>query len=161
MEVIYVNIEIKSYTAGLVDGEGSIQINPSSSSSSKKKYWCLSVQVSGCCFEVFEELQKAWNLGGITHWTPSKGKAKQRSYNWRMYGKEAGVFLESILPYLRIKKINAEIAIDFLKNCGFKRGQISGEVRARRAELAMKMSEINRKYGKGKCKKNFDLNNIV
>lgn len=149
---------VKAYTAGLIDGEGSIQINPSAGNNNKK-FWGLTVQVSSCSLETLQEMQQIWSIGKVTSWTPNKGTAKQQSHNWRIYSEQCEYLLRMVLPYLRIKHKNAEIALEFRKVCGFQRGGITPEIREQRLKLALELRELNRKYGKGKIR-NTDFSNI-
>jgi intein/homing endonuclease len=144
--------ELLAYTAGFMDGEGSIQINPSKSASNKR-YWGLTVQVSSCNIEVLEWLRLSWNgIGTIHSWNPNKGRAKQQSHNWRIYSKQAEYLLKKIQPYLQIKSENARVALEFRKLTGFTRGQITEKIASQRLFLATQMRDLNRRYGKGKIK---------
>lgn len=137
------------YTAAFIDGEGSIQINPSKGSSSGKKYWCLTVQVSSSCFEVLDSLHNEWKIGHITSWKP-KGKEKyRRSYNWRVYSTQADELLKTIMPYMRIKQENAKIGIEFLKLKGCTKNSLTEDIIHLRQTLAMQMGILNERYGKG------------
>ena len=43
-------------------------------------------------------------------------RKKKACYRWQVVCNEALLFLETILPYLKIKKKQAEVAIEFQKN---------------------------------------------
>lgn len=145
-------LETIIYTAGLLDGEGSIQINPSHSRNGGKCYWNLTVQVSSSCESVLRELCDSWGQGAITSWKPRGKYSYRRSFNWRIYSHDAEVFLRTVEPYLRIKRENAQVALEFRKHVGFKKGQLTPEVSKTRNDLAMKLRELNQRYGKGQCK---------
>jgi hypothetical protein len=142
---------IISYTAGLLDGEGSIQINPSKSASGKC-YWNLTVQISSGCRKVLDELHGCWNFGNVKSYQPKGKRSYRRSCYWRMYSKQAEEFLREILPHLRIKREHAELALEFRRYVGYRRGQLTEEISSKRNEIALKMRELNQLYGKGPLK---------
>jgi hypothetical protein len=131
-----------------VDGEGSIQIN-SSTNGSGKSYWGLTVQVSGNCGEVLTELRNEWNLGSVTKWRAKGAKEGRHSYNWRLYSKEAETLLNALLPHLRIKRQQAEVALNFRTFVAAGRGSLTAEMSAQRNALALQMKTLNQRYGKG------------
>jgi hypothetical protein len=60
-------------------------------------------------------------------------KVKERHKNawiWQIFGKDAVTFLESILPYLKLKRPEAEIAIDFQTNRYNRKHKITNAERA-------------------------------
>ena len=99
-----------AYIAGLFDGEGCIRINKNSA---KHNYYTMHVMVNmswqwmpeflRCCF------------GGAVH------KRKMDKYYpnakdqwcWLINGQEAVEFLTSVMPYLKLKRAEAELAIVF------------------------------------------------
>ena len=143
--------ELIAYTAGLVDGEGSIQINPNGlkKGSKRNRYWGLSIQVSSGDGKNLKRLCKEWGVGKVGEWLPKGSRKDRRSYNWRLYSKEAELFLQTILPYLRIKKQNAKLALKFRKLVGFSSWHLPEKVSEKRTLLALKMRELNQKFGKG------------
>lgn len=98
-----------AYFAGLIDGEGCIGINKFRIKN-HYTYWRLRIQVtntdSNICFWLKRE------LGGCvsTHHPHFPWSTR---YVWAITGKKAGELLKKILPYLRIKKFQAELAIQF------------------------------------------------
>jgi len=142
-----INQKIILYTAGFVDGEGSIQINPAKSG--KKSYWGLTIQTTNSDKDVLEYLRNEWGgIGTVTGYKPNK--SKNRSYNWRIYSKEAELFLNKLFPYLIIKKEEARLALEFRKLTGFKRGQLTETISKKRTKIAMRLREIHRTIGKAK-----------
>lgn len=148
------NKTIIAYTAGILDGEGSIQINPSKNYQNPfgKKYWSLTVQISSNNLKVLNYLQKNWNIGFITKWKARGAKLGRSSYNWRIYSKHAQKLLTILYPFLIIKKSQAKIGLKFIKYVGYKRNRITGKISKIRNNLAFKMKELNDKNGKGNIK---------
>ena len=146
---------VRAYTAGILDGEGSVQLNPSKSKTNGKKYWCLTVQVSSGDTELLEWLKVTWGIGNVGVYKP-KGSVNFRVNGcWRCYSKEATILLKAVLPYLRIKKKHAETALEFKEKCSPRMEKNSGrakqltpELIARRRELAIELAMLNAKSGK-------------
>ena len=91
-----------AYFAGFFDGEGSIGIY-------KKKYVVCVVQ---CDPRPLNRMKEIWG-GNI--YVQTKMKATHRSkYIWQTHGLEARPFLSDVLPFLRVKKEQAEIYLSVL-----------------------------------------------
>lgn len=135
------------YTAGLVDGEGSIQINPTKGSGGR--YWLLTVQVSGNGESFLKNLRAEWSgIGSLTYWKPRGAKPNRVSCNWRFYSGTAEWFLRLLVPHLRVNKEQAEVALEFRKYVGSGPGSLTPEMKAKRTELAVRMRELNDRNGK-------------
>lgn len=94
-----------AYTAGLLDGEGSISITP-------KLY--LSVKIRNTDKPVLLWLQEVLHRflaksGGLY----KNNSTNKQCFSLEFNGKHAKSVLEFLLPYLRIKKRQAELAIEF------------------------------------------------
>lgn len=99
-----VDIDI-AYIAGFFDGEGSIFI-----SKSRKQYF-LTVSISNTDKSVLESIQRI--MGGSLSKSPDKRENCSHLFRLRLYCDEAKKFLEKILPYLKIKKEQAKLSIEF------------------------------------------------
>ncbi len=106
-------IEQLAYTAGIIDGEGSISILRNKDSKRNGFYYYLVVQVGNTNEWLVLWLQA--NYGGAVHKYEHLKKHQKPVYLWRFGGSPALELLESIAPYLHIKKVQAEIAIKFQK----------------------------------------------
>jgi len=101
-----------AYTAGIIDGEGCIHIRRQQD----KRYnnclkYGLNVQVTSTDEWLCKWLQMAW--GGSVYYG-KKNNPKWRSYwCWSIVNRQALSFLKSISAYLRLKKPQADIAIQF------------------------------------------------
>ena len=95
---------IEAYAAGMIDGDGSIQIQRISIGRFR-----LVVYLSGCNPAPLDELQSHWG-GGITETTLRTGR---QYFRWGLTSTRAANFLEEILPYLRGKFDQATLALKF------------------------------------------------
>lgn len=128
-----------AYTAGFVDGEGSIQINMTKREG--HTYWALLIQVSNCRGDILQELQREWGIGTVTSWQP-KGNARL-AYNWRICSAQSSWFLRTIQPYLRVKAKHAEVALAFRELTCRLGHHLSQEQLAEQRRLATMMHTLN------------------
>ena len=116
--------EILAYTAGIMDGEGSICIAksaPSVKNGTKSPSHWLQVGIINTNRELIEWLEKTFG-GHISDNSHSPSRKRQRPcWAWRVTSIQAKIFLQSIYPYLKIKKKQAKLAIEFQE----KRNKIS------------------------------------
>lgn len=105
-----------AYIAGLLDGEGCIYISknrPSKRTRTVNPFYRLYVVISNTHLGAMVWLHN--QLGGSL----AQQKATRTSFssnpiwNWRLSTRQAARFLEAVLPYLRIKKEQAEVALEF------------------------------------------------
>lgn len=99
-----------AYAAGLFDGEGSVLILAEQDAKHR-----LRIKVANTDHAVINWLQSIF--GGISNDNLSptrKRKPNEKdAWEWRLNGKEAGQFLVLISPFLKIKREQARIAIEF------------------------------------------------
>lgn len=120
-----INNEILAYVAGLFDGEGSIVIGVSKPSIKKRmkspSHW-LQVGISNTNKEIIDWLKN--NFGGhISNrsYSPSR-KNCIPSWEWRVMSNKAKDFLINISPFVRIKKKQVKLAIQFQEERMYKGG---------------------------------------
>lgn len=99
-----------AYFAGLFDGEGCISIDKDYKG---KVYLTLSCRVAMTNLWVLQALKFAFG-GSVRSVKKQKNHWKQ-AWIWRVSAQLALSFLEQILPYLKLKKPEAEIAIKFAR----------------------------------------------
>jgi len=108
--------ETLAYTAGLIDGEGNIGvqgIKPAGHHKRPNHY--LVVRISMCDLPIIEWLHDTFG-GFVTTRTnhPSRQNNNRRpQWAWAIYSSDAQIFLEQVLPYLQVKRRQAELAIEF------------------------------------------------
>jgi LAGLIDADG endonuclease len=106
----------KAYIAGFFDGEGCISIlKHFAGGKHKSSTYALTVILSqNGTIPLFEMLELT-GVGSIHEKTQNPG-----SYNWQIRSIDASDFLKLILPYLKCKKEQAEVAIEFQGKQGHK-----------------------------------------
>ena len=103
-----------AYTAGIIDGEGCIHIRRQHD----KRYgncfkYTLSVSVTSAEEWLCKWLQFSWG-GSVHNQDRRKEHPKWKLYwHWAIASRQANAMLKAIVPYLRIKRPQAEIAIGF------------------------------------------------
>ena len=106
-----------AYAGGIVDGEGSIGIYPHSGARGENRtHPPLRAHVSVSQCDVRLPLWLKARFGGyINEWKPKKDYHRI-PWIWQITGtKQCLPFLETLLPYLMLKRQQAEIAIAFCK----------------------------------------------
>lgn len=101
-----------AYMAGLFDGEGSIYIGKASSHRQQLYSVCLSITNTDK-----DVLQWAVeHFGGAVSLKPAERAHYKTRYLWRAQAiRNTAIVLEQILPFLKIKKQQALLALRFLK----------------------------------------------
>lgn len=118
--------EKAAYAAGFTDGEGCIGIYQNGS------YLRLSLQIAQKDRGVLEYLRGF--LGGTI--TEVSWRSGSKGYHLCWYNAEAGAVLESLLPWLVLKKSQTRLAVEFVSLAGGVGVRLSAEARARRLEIA-------------------------
>lgn len=153
-----------AYTAGLLDGEGCISIGKHTPTSGSPQYQ-LSVRVSQKDGSAIDFL--SGNFGGsVNIQSQSKAtfatgdKEKDWIYSWTVEGTKAIFLLKQVLPFLRLKKKQAELAIQFQqrKTFGKKKTKENQKTFASlpeheieiREKMFQKMKELKREWSKSK-----------
>jgi hypothetical protein len=100
-----------AYAAGVLDSDGCICVSRPRKTSSNK--WNYSITVAVQQVDDGIPLWLASTFGGkVTSKRQFKpGKIYRPLYSWYLYCKNASVFLQAILPYLKLKRYRAELAI--------------------------------------------------
>jgi hypothetical protein len=97
-----------AYAAGIVDADGCIMVVK------YQKAAAVQVEITNTFIPLLEEIQAAW--GGTVVVRNSRGNGL-RCGGLRITGDEAIVLLEAIRPYLRVKEVEAWLALEFRANC--------------------------------------------
>ena len=102
-----------AYFAGHFDGEGCICISKESCKSSVHPQYRVHIQVSS----VDEWIIRQWHFsfGGLIFKGSPSNLRKHPLWVWKLKGGKTAEILKTLLPYLRLKKAQAEIAIGFCK----------------------------------------------
>ena len=104
-----------AYLAGLIDGEGSVIVNPYCPREGQRfKQYNLRVLVVNTNKEILEWIKSIFGGGVYSHGKPESIKHKQ-CYTWNIDAKKAEILLREVFPYLKIKKPQAKVALEFRK----------------------------------------------
>lgn len=105
--------EMKAYLAGLFDGEGSINIfKQTSRKDMKAPAYFLEISIGNTHRGVLQWILEHFG-GRLTHNAEQYTERNQRTWRWRASSNEAYEILIVILPYLIVKKDQAQVAIEF------------------------------------------------
>ncbi len=102
-----------SYLAGIIDGEGTILIVKQSQSTKKNPSFCLALSFCSTDKCLCDWVRDRFG-GSIVHSRQKNDKWKD-AYRWQIRSNNALKILLDILPFLIIKKIQADYAICFQK----------------------------------------------
>lgn len=112
-----------SYLAGFIDGEGYFGIYPVR----QGKHFISCVKVANTNKEIIEWLHSSF--GGFFYTRHFQSKSKD-AHTWTLTDKRVVPFIEKIVPYLKIKRPQAELVLKReklklkLKNMGERKGMV-------------------------------------
>ena len=134
--------ELLAYTAGLIDGEGYIGLIPHSVT---KNSYSPKVKVSSTTINLVEFLHD--NYGGhLDKLRIHSQENRKMSAMWTLSnGKNVGPFLKKLLPYLRVKNRQANLILEYIEKCTYKkmRGTEKKDVSRERFLLYKKIRLLN------------------
>lgn len=102
--------EERAYAAGLFDGEGCVSIGKGRRASAVVPIYSLSVKITQDDTEALHFIRNLW--GGQIRPRKPRPDGKIAS-DWTSHSRAAGLFLADILPFLIVKRDEAEIAVKF------------------------------------------------
>lgn len=131
------------YLAGIIDGEGSVQIEIQGINHSRKiNYYSIRLLVINTSRELMDWLYT--NFGGKV--TARKLIANRRQcYKWNICSFNASQILEHCLPYMIIKRHNAELLIEFMKTKPKGIWNVTPEIQEYRKHLYDLLKKLNSK----------------
>lgn len=102
-----------AYAAGLFDGEGYVGIGKhyTPNRPDRTPSYQIQCKVSMADIQAIEFLSVHW--GGRTYYSKQRSPKHRPVCQWVLLDKESVVFLKDILPYLKVKKERASIALEF------------------------------------------------
>lgn len=99
------------WAAGFFDGEGSVSITKRPRP--KRTYLTLCIRASQVTREPLEVFTELWGGTICTASRPSTEKNSRMIYQWNVSARTAGLALAELAPYLRVKKVQAELGLVF------------------------------------------------
>ena len=139
-----------AYIAGIIDGEGCIDLFKRKSAKYVAGYQLAPrITVTNTDICLLEYIKDFTNLGTIsTYERPNKPHWK-RAHLWQLYGSDnIKFFLESLLPYLRVKKQQACLLISFVSKTSKHHQGLSDDERKEQQIIFDQMKLLNKK-GRG------------
>ena len=103
--------ETLAYIAGLLDGEGSFMIEKKFSAHSEKIYYMPRIAITMCEEELLNTVKANLESGYITK---ALRKGNQRPAFSLTFGQGDIFWLPEVLPYLRLKKKQAQLLLDLV-----------------------------------------------
>ena len=134
------NTEFFAYMAGLFDGEGYVGVNRNSLNGRLG----LKIVIANTVRDPLDEARAHW--GGCFTRKPyrMRGSHWKDSWGWEITGSAAYGFLTDILPYLRIKKAQADCALQF--PIGKKRKPVTAEMQAQREAVRDELIALKKHF---------------
>jgi len=130
------------YTAGLFDGEGCITIQVENPGGRRKSpTHRLEAKITNKDFRLLNWLKHTFGGYICPHHKFSTSSASP-CWNWRIACKGAGKFLELVLPYLKSKTAQAQVAIAFSKLKRNHRTKLTDEQIAERVWYKQEISSL-------------------
>ena len=111
----------KAYLAGFFDGDGCVNIGTRQGKSHATVSYYLQVVFSQCDRPFLERWSIKVGMGSVYENAPLRHptiKQTKTLWHWRLMDRQAEAMLRMMLPYLDIKKDQAEIAIRFMRTKG-------------------------------------------
>ena len=133
----------KAYLAGLIDADGYITIKTT------RRTVYPEVGIAQTKFEALEWLADKFDANVSRHTRRREGRSGYHKMQMivRFHGSRAQLLCKTILPYLKIKKRQAEIILRF--PCDARDKGLSDEINAIRFELQSEIHKLNQRRGNG------------
>jgi hypothetical protein len=135
-----------AYIAGFIDGEGTITLAITRWLNGRPILQPR-IQVSSTDDYILEAMYK--QFGGSLRLPKPNGSSRHKPvYRWDVFSKdEITILLETILPYLRIKRRHAELILQFITTCmlGRERGKRSSEMDELALSILDEIRTINKR----------------
>jgi hypothetical protein len=116
------------WCAGFFDASGRIQI----SKPTKSDAIAIAITISKTTKHALVQFQRQIGGGGVAELT---SQTRHHTWRWQQTGWGAGVLLESMLPWLVIKRDQAILGIELAYTINNSRNKLAPEVIARREEI--------------------------
>jgi hypothetical protein len=122
------------WTAGIIDGEGSIFAADK---------WSIRVRVGSTDMRIITKLIDLWSgITGINR----KAQAKQKvCYYWQLSGTNAAPLLKAVRPHLVIKQEQAALALLFIDTVGSPGRELHALDKQTRYECIEQLAVLNRR----------------
>lgn len=136
------NLETVIYLAGIIDGEGCIgmeHLSPDGKSRKKDYYLCRLTVINTS--KMLMDLLVATFKGQYD--TRKKIEGRKTCYRWHVFGQDQEDALIALIPYLRIKKQQALLVMEYRKTVTSSGWLISDDTLDQRKDLWLKCKHLN------------------
>jgi len=140
-----------AWAAGIIDGEGCISIarrNPvgNNGRGSRSPSYTVNLKIGMVHRPTIEALRETFNVGALYNRPPEKPNHRTQ-WHWIVSGKDLARVLTMVLPYLIVKKEEADLALFFLQknvkvNKRWLRAGVSEEIAQFREVCYRRMREL-------------------
>ncbi len=102
-----------AYAAGIIDGEGCIILKCNRSASTHRPSYQIALAVSSTNEWLCQYLKMLFGAGTVRLKEYPKSKRQSPCWEFRIFSRKAYTALKLVLPYLNLKRPEAELAISF------------------------------------------------
>ena len=107
----------KAYLAGLIDGEGCLNFYRTSSSSCKRGYTFVArLTIVNCDLDTLVGIRERMGIGLVVKKPFRVGENRKQAYALSFYARELRTLLPLVMPYLRIKRRQADLLWQYLSS---------------------------------------------
>lgn len=134
-----------AYAAGIIDGEGTISIHDAwqfRKDGTKRHYHHAFVKIANTNFALIRWFTE--RFGGIYYEIKGRGNCK-KWYSWQITGKSSIPILQAVLPYLVLKRRQAEIALECQATLNRHCPVISEVTMLKRCMLKQEINKLNQR----------------
>lgn len=131
-----------AYLAGMVDGDGSVQVRRSHTAAGS--VYMPVIRIDNTNRELIEHIDQMVGLG--CRFTAKRRATRHKeAYGWSITGFAAALLLIRLLPHLRIKDAHAGFATALLEQCGPRdvRRVLTADQRARGQQIFERVRDLN------------------
>ena len=141
----------KAYLAGFFDGEGCIHIGKHQSKNTPTPIYNLYVIVAQTNKAIIDDMLEMVGLGSVHLYKRSlKNKNENDAYAWRLSGRHAADFLTAIKDYVKLKRFQLDVALEFHTTRNFQKyhhgrgSKVPTEIIERREQLAQMLKSYKK-----------------
>lgn len=147
---MYTYLTNVAYLAGIIDGEGCITIGKTTKgrySGGTRIDWRLILDITNNDRTLMQWLEDTF--GHIVETSYRRRSNRSNSYGWTASGRQCQELLEIVLPFLKVKKAQAELALqmNIAKYGGSSRWTYTQEEEENRERIYRAIRELNSKNG--------------
>lgn len=134
---------INAYLAGIIDGEGHIAINRTKTCPQRRinPRYQAEVCVVNTDIRLMEFLVK--HIGGSYHQRKKAKEWHKDTYSWKVTSTAARDLCVRLLPYLFLKKEQAELIVQLYKECNFNIRVLTNEEIQKRDLIYQQIAALN------------------